>query len=160
MYFQTLSAWVLRFRAYDTRYLHFRGMSSWSNCRSLFWNREVTLVKLLIFTKWAFTAIVQIYFQSFSQWFIGFTAYDTCYQQFFLNIKLEQFQITVLNDITFGKRSYFWKKIFAAIILMYFQGSAEFFACFRPLIHDACILIEYQTRTIADHCFEMITWPW
>ena len=116
MYFQTLSAWVLRFRAYDTRYLHFRGMSSWSNCRSLFWNREVTLVKLLIFTKWAFTAIVQIYFQSFSQWFIGFTAYDTGYRQFFF-----EYQTWTIPDHSFE-----WHNLWKTVIFL-----KENFRCYH-----------------------------
>ena len=44
---------------------------------------HVTLVKLLIFSKGIFKAIIQLYFQSSSEWFIGFTAYDTPYLHFF-----------------------------------------------------------------------------
>ena len=53
------------------------------DCRPLFWSRQMTLVKLLIFAKQFFTSIVQIDFQSFYQQFNGFKAYDTCYWHFF-----------------------------------------------------------------------------
>ena len=48
---QRFTARVLRFRAYDTRYLHFCQISNWRDCRSLFWSRDVTLLKILIFVK-------------------------------------------------------------------------------------------------------------
>ena len=91
MYFQGFSECVLRFRAYDTRCLHFCRISNWNNCR------HVTLVKLLIFVKYVFAAIVQIYFQSFRLWFIGFKAYDTRYQHFF-KYQTGQLRITVLKQ--------------------------------------------------------------
>ena len=59
--------------------MHFYRIWNWNNCRSLFWRDHVTLEKLLIFSKDFFLAFVQIYFQSSSEWLIGFTVYDTSY---------------------------------------------------------------------------------
>ena len=42
----------------------------------------MTLVKLIISAKYLFTATGQIYFQGFSQWFIGFKTCDTRYRIF------------------------------------------------------------------------------
>ena len=65
MYFQSFNEWLLCFRAYDARYLHFNWMSNWSNCRSLFWNNHLTLVKLLIFSKDIFSVIFLKLFSMF-----------------------------------------------------------------------------------------------
>ena len=93
---ESFSAWVLRFRAYDTRCLHFCGSQTGAIVGHCFED----------FT-WLFTAIGQIHLQSFSQWFISFKACATrCW--YFFNIKLEQLQIKVLkNDMTLVKLSYF-----------------------------------------------------
>ena len=82
MYFQSSSEWFLHFRTYDTRCLHFYWISNWSNCRSLFWSNHVTLVKSLVFVKLFFTAIVQMYFENFPEWFSGFKTYNTRYLVF------------------------------------------------------------------------------
>ena len=50
---------------------------------------HVTLVKLLIFSKNSLTAIVQIYFQSSFEGFIGFMVCDTRYLYFLSNIDLK-----------------------------------------------------------------------
>ena len=42
----------------------------------------MSLVKIIICEKYPFTATVQIYFQGFSQLFIGFKACDTRYRMF------------------------------------------------------------------------------
>ena len=42
--------------------------------------------------KYPFTATVQIYFQGFSQWFIGFKACDTRYRMFL------EYQIEAIPD--------------------------------------------------------------
>ena len=51
----------------------------------------------MIFVKQIFTAILQMYFQGFSEWLIGFKVYDTRYRRFYFNIKLKQLQITALK---------------------------------------------------------------
>ena len=51
MSFQGFSEWLLQFKTYDTRCLHFCQISNWSNCRSQFGSDQVTLLKLLIFLK-------------------------------------------------------------------------------------------------------------
>ena len=93
---ESFSAWVLRFRAYDTRCLHFCGSQTGTIVGHCFED----------FT-WFFRAIGQIYLQSFSQCFISFKACATrCW--YFFNIKLEQLQIKVLkNGMTLVKLSYF-----------------------------------------------------
>ena len=60
--------------------------------------------------------------------------------------------------MTLVKLSYFQKKIFSAVVQMYFEGSQNVLHALGPLIHDTCILIEYQTKAIADHCFAKVTW--
>ena len=70
---------IVCLRTFDTRYVDFNRISNWSNCKSLFWNYHVTLVKLLGFSKDIFRAIIQIYFQVSSDLFIVFAPYDRRY---------------------------------------------------------------------------------
>ena len=111
MYFQSSSESGLRFTTYDTRCLHLCQISNWSSCSSLFWSVYVALVKL-IFIKQIFTAIVKMYFQSFSELFKGFKAYDTRYRNFcrisnWSNCR-QQFWS---NDITWVIVSFFKRKL-------------------------------------------------
>ena len=92
MCFEICSEWFVYFRGYDTQYLQFYRISNRSNCRSMFWSDHVTLVKLR-FSKGIFMSVVQIYFQSTSEWFIRFTAYDTRYLYLLSNIELKLLQI-------------------------------------------------------------------
>ena len=62
MNFRNSSECIVCFRNFDARYLHFDRITNWSNCRSLFLNHHATLVKLLVFSKDIFRAIVQISF--------------------------------------------------------------------------------------------------
>ena len=62
-------------------------ISNWSDCRSLFCEVHVTLVKLLVFSKDIFRDLVQIPFQGCSDWLIGFAAYDTRYFYMLWNIE-------------------------------------------------------------------------
>ena len=108
----------------------------------------MALVKLLIFIELVFTSIVQIYFQSFSQWFIPFKTYDTRCRYFF-NIKVEQLQNKVLKQWHgLNKTDIFLKENFHCNLPNAFSYDLG------PLIHDKSILIDYQPEAIAGHCFE------
>ena len=89
MYFKGSSECIVCFTNFDTRYMLFDRISNWSNCRSSFCEGHVTLVKLLVFSKYIFRAIVQIPFQGSSDWFIGFATYDTRYLYILWNIELK-----------------------------------------------------------------------
>ena len=82
MYFQSSSEWLLQFRTYDKRSLHFCRiwriwmwkMSNMNHCFEVCDPSEI-----INFSKVIFTVIIQLYFQSFSVWSISFIAYDTCF---------------------------------------------------------------------------------
>ena len=61
-----------------------------------------------------------MYFQSFSEWFIGFKAT-------FPHSKLEQLRITAFRQsrVTFEKLVKFLKYVFSAIVQIYFQSFPE-----------------------------------
>ena len=63
MYLESSSEWLICFRAFDTRYLHFYRILNCSYSKSLFWSDHATLVKPLIFSKDIFMTVVHIYFQ-------------------------------------------------------------------------------------------------
>ena len=124
MYFQSSSKWVLRFRIYDTRCLHL------SNCRSLFWSDRVTLVILRKFLTEVFSAIVQMYFQSFSGSFIGFKANYTLYLRFCWISNWSNFRSQFRSNHTTLVRLwlfFFLNNIFTAILQMHFQICFKWF---------------------------------
>ena len=134
MWFQSFSERFIGFKAYDTRYLHFCRIPNWGDCRSQFWSNHMTLVKLSYFFKKISTSIVQLYFQSSSQWVLRFRTYNRHCPAFLPNIKLGLLRITVLKPSrVFGKTSsgiwqisfhYYRLNIFSRFLSMahWFQG--------------------------------------
>ena len=87
MCFQGSSECIVCFRTFEARYMYFDRISDWRNSRSLFWNDNVILVKLLVFSKYVFRATVQISSDLFVVFSIDVTSmfygilnwsYDSC----------------------------------------------------------------------------------
>ena len=124
LHFQSFFQWFNGFMAYDTRYRQFFRISNCSNCRSLFWSGHVTLVNLIIFVKQNYTAIVQMYLQSFYVWLLRFKAYDTRCLHFYQMANWVNCRSLSWNDhVDLVKLLVFSKDIFTAIIKVVLIGS-------------------------------------
>ena len=99
----------------------------------MIWNHHVNLVKVIISVKYLFNATVQIYFQGFSQWFIGFNACDTRCRIFWGISNWSKCRLLYWScHMTLVKVIKFLKKVFIAIFQMCFQSYSKFILCFRP----------------------------
>ena len=156
MYFQSSSKWVLRFRIYDTRCLHL------SNCRSLFWSDRVTLVILRKFLTEVFSAIVQMYFQSFSGSFIGFKANYTLYLRFCWISNWSNFRSQFRSNHTTLVRLwlfFFFETTFSLLSCRCtFKSALNGFYELDSMKHGVYFFAEYKTGAIANHCFEVVPW--
>ena len=126
MYFQDSSEWIVCFKTFDTRFMHFDGISNWSNCRSLFSEDHVTLVKLIIFVKQIFPAVVQIYLQMFFAWVLRFRAYDTCCPHFCQTSNWSNGRsLFWSHHVTLVKLFLFVKYVFTTIVEVFFQSISQ-----------------------------------
>ena len=96
MCFQGSSECIVCFRTFETRYMYFDRISDWRNSRSLFWNDNVILVKLLVFSKYVFRAIVQMS----SDLFVVFSIDVTFMFYGILNWSYDSFSSIWSRDVT------------------------------------------------------------
>lgn len=123
----------------DTHLLIFLKNENWSNRVWQFWTDHGALEKWLISSKNACYAIVRLYFQSSSEWFVCFTAYDTKYPHFYWLSNWRSCRwLFWSNQVTSVKFLNFTRAIFTTIVQICFQNSSEWFTYFT--VYDTSYL--------------------
>lgn len=119
------------------------------------WSRDFR--KIINKVKSIFATIFEIYFQSFSEWYIGFKANDTSFLLFCqisngaivycIGLKLSH---NLSKTVIFFFNSLLLSKHVCKAALSSFEN-------LEPMIHFACISVKYQIAELKNPYFEDIT---